>query len=298
MTRRGILLFAALGILWGIPYVFIKIVVGEVPPVMLVLARTGIAAVLLLPVALARGQVLPVLRRWRPLLAYTVAEIVVPWYFLNDAERHLPSSTAGLILAAVPLAGLGVAAVMGRREHLTPLNWLGIVLGMVGVAALVGFDVGGSSLLAVGEMLIVVVGYAFGPFVLSHWMSDQPGLGVVALSLTISALVYVPVVLLTGSWPAAWPSAQASASIAVLAVLCSAVAFLVFFALVGEIGPVRTTAITYVNPAVAIAAGAIVLGERITVWTVAGFVLVLAGSYLVTRRVAVKRDEPVEVPAP
>ncbi|WP_440711330.1 DMT family transporter [Herbiconiux sp. YIM B11900] len=284
MTRRGILLFAALGLAWGIPYVFIKIAVTELSPEMVVLARAGLAAVLLLPLALWRRELGPVLRRWRPMLAYTIVEIVLPWYFLSSAEQRLPSSTAGLLLAAVPLAGVAVAFVMGRPTRLTGVNWIGIALGMLGVAALVGLDIAGSDLGAVAEMAVVVVGYALGPAILSRWMPDLPGVGVVAVSLAATAVLYVPFVLVKGSWPTAVPSTQVFVAIIVLAVVCSAIAFLLMVALVGEIGPIKATAITYVNPAVAILAGVLVLGEVVTVWTIVGFALVLAGSYLVTRR--------------
>ena len=284
MTRRGLILFLSLGVAWGIPYLFIKIAVGELEPAMVVLARSGLAAILLLPLAIYRREVVPVLRRWKPMLAYTIIEIVVPWYFLSSAEQTLPSSTAGLLLAAVPLAGVAIAFFMGRPERLSGLNWLGIALGMVGVAALVGLDIGGSDLPSVLEMAVVVVCYALGPAILSRWMPDLPGVGVVAVSLAGAAIVYVPLVAMTGAWPAAWPSANVTIAIVVLAVVCSALAFLLMIALIAEIGPVRTTTITYVNPAVAIVAGVLVLGEIVTIWTLVGFVLVLVGSWLVTRR--------------
>ncbi|MDF0512385.1 EamA family transporter [Agromyces sp. H3Y2-19a] len=290
MTRRGLLLFIALGVAWGIPYLFIKVAVSELDPGMVVLARSGLAAILLLPLAIFRHEVGPVLRRWKPMLAYTLVEIVLPWYFLSSAEQTLPSSTAGLLLAAVPLAGVAIAFLMGRPARLSGTNWIGIALGMLGVAALVGLDVAGSDLFAVAQMAVVVVGYALGPAILARWMPDLPGIGIVAVSLAGAAIAYVPFVLLTGGIPTAWPSPPVIVSVIVLAVICSALAFLLMVGLIAEIGPVKATTITYVNPAVAIIAGVVVLGERVTVWTIVGFVLVLAGSYLVTKKPAAEAD--------
>ena len=294
MTRRGLILFVALSIAWGIPYLLIKVAVSELDPATVVFGRSALGALALLPLALLGRHILPVLRRWRPLLAYTAIEIIVPWYFLSSAEQKLPSSTAGLLIAAVPLVGVAVAFAMGRPEHLTKSNWFGIVLGMLGVAALVGLDVAGSDLVAVLEIAVVVVCYAIGPAILSRWMSDLPGVGVVTVSLAIAALVYIPVVSLTGGWPTEVPSLPVILSVVGLALICSAAAFLIMFALIREIGPMRMTTITYVNPAVAILAGVLVLGERITVWTIVGFVLVVSGAYLVTRR----RSTPEAPPEP
>lgn len=284
VSRRAVLLFLGLGFAWGIPYLLIKVAVEELSPSELVLARCALAALLLLPIAVARGAVVPVLRRWRPLLAYTVVEIALPWVALGKAEQSLPSSTTGLLIAAVPLAGLAVAYLTGRAERLAPSAWLGLGLGIAGVAALVGLDVAGSDLHAVGLLGITVIGYAVGPAILSRSLGDLPGLGVVALSLTIAALMYVPIVLVGDGVPDAMPSGKVVVSVVILAFVCTAAAFLMLFALVGEVGPVRATTITYVNPAVAVVAGVVVLDEEWTVWTVVGFVLVVAGSYLVNRR--------------
>ena len=284
MTRRGIILFALLGVTWGIPYLLIKIAVRQLDPAMLVLARTALAAAVLLPVAAVRGEVMLVLRRWRPLIAFTLAEILVPQFLLSSAEERLPSSTTGLLIAAVPLAGVGVAFLLGRPERLAPQNWLGIALGMAGVAALVGFTLSGSDLGAVGKVLVVVVGYALGPAIIAKWMSDLPGTGITALGFAITAVVYAPIVAATHSWPAAWPSASVLTSVVLLALVCSAAAFSIMVALVGEVGPVRATTVTYVNPAVALVAGAVVLGEPVTGWSVVGFALILAGCYLVAVR--------------
>jgi drug/metabolite transporter (DMT)-like permease len=282
MTRRGLYLFVALGLIWGIPYLFIKIAVEELTPEFLVLARCAIAAALLLPIAARQRALAPVMRRWKPLLAFSVFEIVLPWYALNAAEKTLPSSTTGLLLASIPLVAIGVAFVMGRRHRVTALTVLGLLTGTAGVAAVVGLDLGGGDLGAVALIGVAVVGYAIGPAILSKWMHDLPGLGVMALALTISGLIYLPIVAITGGWPTEVPSAPVITSVFVLAIVCSAVAFLLMFALIAEIGPVRMTAITYVNPAVAVVAGALVLGEAVTVYTGLGFALILIGCWLVT----------------
>jgi drug/metabolite transporter (DMT)-like permease len=255
--------------------------VAELSPAALVFVRTGLAAVLLLPVALARGQVRPVLRRWRPLLMYSAVEIAVPWLLLSAAETRLSSSLSGLLIAAVPLVGATLAWSSGR-DRVGRVGTVGLLLGFAGVAALVGIDVRGTEWPAVLAIAVVVVCYAVGPVIMVRQLSDLPALGVVATSLGICALAYAPFALLT--WPATVPSEPVLLSVALLAVVCTAAAFLLLFGLVGEIGPVRATVITYVNPAVAVAAGAVVLHERVTGGTLVGFVLIIAGSVLATRR--------------
>lgn len=269
---------------WGIPYLLIKIAVGELDPAMVVFARVALAALVLVPVAAVRGEIGPVLRRWRPVLAFAVAEVIVPQFCLGSAEQRLPSSTTGLIVSAVPLAGVGVGFLLGRPERLVPRNWLGMALGMAGVAALVGFGVSGSSLGAVGKVLLVVVGYSLGPAILAKWLPDLPGSAVTAVALTITAVVYAPVIALTGDWPAAWPSASVLVSVVLLALVCTAGGFILLAGLIAEVGPVRATTVTYVNPAIALIAGALVLGEPVTAWSVVGFALILVGCFLLASR--------------
>ena len=305
MTRRGVLLFAALGVIWGIPYLFIKIAVDELSPEFLVLARCALAAALLLPIAARRGALAPVLRRWKPLVIFAIVEIALPWYALGAAEVRLPSSTTGLLLASIPLVAIGVAFAFGGRDRIGALNAVGIVIGMAGVAAIVGLDLGGSDLGSVALLGVAVVGYAVGQAMLARWMHDLPGIGVMAAALTICAVLYLPVVALTGGWPTAVPSLEVIVSVLVLAFICSALAFVLMFALVAEIGPIRMTAITYVNPAVAVVAGALVLGEAVTEWTIVGFALILIGCWLVTKpsthsdapEISADRDDESAAPA-
>nr|WP_275941496.1 EamA family transporter [Planosporangium mesophilum] len=275
-------MFAAMCLIWGVPYLLIKVAVGTFTPASLVFVRTVIAAAVLLPLAAMRGQLRVLLPRWKPLLAYTVAELAVPWLLLSSAEQRLSSSLAGLLVAAVPLVGAVLARVAGNHEPLGGRRLLGLLVGLVGVAALVGGDYHGGNAVAFLQMAAVAIGYALGPFILARSLSDLPGLGVVAASLTLTAIGYAPVGI--AQLPTQWPAPMVVVAIFVLALLCTAIAFLIFFALINEVGPVRTTVITYVNPAVAVALGVALLGEPFTAGIAAGFALILVGSVLATGR--------------
>lgn len=282
MTRRGLLLFIAMSVIWGIPYLFIRIAVGELHPAVLVFARTGTAALILVPIALARNELRGLARSWLPLLAFAAVEMGIPWLALASAEQHMSSSLAGLLISAVPLVGVVIATALGNREHLGAATLTGLLMGLVGVAAIVGFDLHASDWLALVEIAVVAVGYAVGPVILSRYLSQLPSVGVIAVALTACAIAYAPAAAV--QWPRVAPSTEVLASVAVLAVVCTAVAFLLFFALIAEIGPVRATVITYINPAVAAVLGITILHERLTLGMAFGFVLVIAGSVLATRK--------------
>ena len=275
-------MFAAMCVIWGIPYFLIRVAVGEISPAMLVFARTGIGALILMPIVLARGGLRGIRGKWIPLLAFAAAEIGGPWIFLSTAEQHISSSLAALLISSVPLVGLGVAPLFGNRERMGPVAIAGLAVGLVGVVAIVGLDLRASGVTALLQMAVVVVGYALGPAILSRYLTGVPSVSVTGISLAVCAVAYAP--LAATHWPQAMPSAAVLASVAVLAVVCTAAAFLLFFALIAEIGPVRSTVITYVNPAVAALAGITILRETFTVGMGIGFVLVLAGSFLATRR--------------
>jgi drug/metabolite transporter (DMT)-like permease len=269
-------------VIWGIPYLMIRVAVRELAPATLVFLRTGIAAALLMPLAARRGELRPLLRHWRPLLAYTAIEVALPWLLLGHAETRLTSSLTGLLIATVPLVGALIVTLSGERTRLGFRLWLGLLVGTVGVGAIVGLDLGQISLVALGEIALVAVCYAVGPLILARTMSGVPALGIVAASLALTALVYAP--LAAVNWPATFPSAHVVESVVGLAVVCSAAAFLIFFALIREVGPLRATVITYVNPAVAAAVGVTLLSERLTAGMVIGFVLVLVGCVVATGR--------------
>ena len=282
MTRRGWALFAAMAVIWGIPYLLIKIAVGELTPASLVLLRTAGGAVLLLPVAAARGWLSPLLPYWRWVIAYTVVEVSLPWFLLSDAERRLSSSLTGLLIAAVPLIGAILQRLTRGDDRMDPGRAAGLLVGLVGVAVLVGLNVSFRDLGAVGEVGLVAIGYATGPIIIARRLPQLPAVGVVAASLGLTAIAYSPLAL--PQLPRILPSGRVLLAVGILAIVCTAIAFLLFFALIGEVGPVRATVITYFNPAVALLLGVTVLREPLTVGAIIGFGLILAGSLLATRR--------------
>lgn len=289
MSRRGWILFAVMGVIWGIPYLLIKVAVADLSPASLVFLRTTTGALLLLPIAAARHSIAPLRPHWRWILVYTVVEVAVPWLLLSDAERHISSSLAGLLIAAVPFVGALLALVTGGDDRLGIRRVVGLLVGFVGVATLVGFDLSGGNLGAVGEIAVVTVGYAAGPMVIARRLRGVPAVGVVAASLVLTAAIYAPVGIL--ELPNHAPSLQVVLAIAGLGLVCTAVAFLLFFELIAEVGPTRATVITYLNPAVALVLGVAILGEPFTAGAGLGFALILAGSFLATARA------PVAAPA-
>src|SRR2546426_6771950 len=276
MTRRGLLIFAAMCVIWGIPYLLIRVAVGELTPATLVFVRTGVAALILMPFVLRRGGLREIGHRWVPLIAFAAIEIAGPWFFLSSAEQHITSALAGLLVSAVPLVGVVVATALGNREHLELGSMTGFVIGLAGVALIVGFDLRASDGAALVQMALVVIGYAVAPAILARYLTGVPSVTVIGVALGLCALGYAPAALL--QWPHSLPSPGVIGSVAVLAVGCTAIAFLLFFPLIAEIGPVRATVITYVNPAVAAILAVAVLHESLTVGMLFGFVLVLGGS--------------------
>jgi drug/metabolite transporter (DMT)-like permease len=268
-------------VIWGIPYLLIKVSLDGLGPVDLVFVRFVIGALVLVPIALTRVEVRPILRRWRWIVAYTIVEMGVPWILLSDAELRISSSLSGLLVSTVPLLGVGIGLLTRSQERYGWRRMLGLVAGLVGVGVLLGFNVSSSTVGAIVEVLGVAVCYAIGPLIISRRLSDLPALGVIAASLLLAAVAYAPAAVT--QLPHAWPSGEVVAAVATLGILCTALAFLLFFALIAEVGPVRATVITYVNPAVAVTLGVLLLHEPFTAGIAVGFVLIIGGSLLAAR---------------
>lgn len=277
-------------VVWGVPYLFIRIAVGEVSPVFVAWVRVLIAAAVLLPFAAYRGSLTKALERWRWALLLGSYYMALAWTLIPVAERVLPSSLTAIIIAAVPIT---VALINFRRERPGPLRIAGLGLGFVGVAALVGLDVGvhPSQLFAVACLIIVLICYASGPVMISRKLNGIDPVAVSALAAAFATLILTPIVLF--QLPSRVPSPHVIGSLAVLGFLCSALALAAWFFLIQQAGPGRATIVIYINPVIAVLAGVVVLHERITVFSVAGMVLILAGSWLATTgRIPLLRTAP------
>jgi drug/metabolite transporter (DMT)-like permease len=284
MPRRSWLLFAAMCVIWGVPYLLIRVAVRDLTPAALVFARTAIGGLVLLPFALRVGGFGLVLRRWRPLLAFTVIELAIPWLLLSDAETRISSSLSGLLVAAVPLVGVVAATVTGSQDRVDSTRLAGLLVGVVGVVGLVGLDLGELRPGPLLELGVVVTGYAVAPMIMARHLADLPRVPVVAASLLLTAAAYLPVAVIQRP---ARLDPSVLASVLVLGVVCTALAFVLFFALITDIGPGRAVVITYVNPAVAVLLGVVFLHEPFTDGMAVGFPLILFGSVLAARRRAV-----------
>ena len=293
MTRRGWVLFWSLGVIWGIPYLLIKVAVEHLSPSVLVCVRVAVAAALLLPLAAARGWLRPVRRKLGWVLVFAAVEIGVPFGLLSWAEQRITSSLTGLLVAAVPLFAALLAWMLHLDARPGGLRLVGLLVGLAGVACLVGLDVHGGDLVAVAAVLVSAFCYAVGPMVVTLRLAQLPSIAVSGVAMAAAAIAYLPPAV--RQWPAGGATSvpwTAWAAVVALGAVCSALAFILFFALISEVGPARTTVITYVNPAVALVLGVLVLGEPITVGLLVGFPLVVAGSWLATRTARTVAAEP------
>lgn len=281
MSTRGLQLFTAMSLVWGIPYLFIRIAVVDMPPAAVILGRTLVASVILLPIALRSRGLRRVVRRWRPLLAFTLLEMALPWYLITTAEETASSSFSGMMIATVPLLAAVVGIARGDAAARRPAVLAGLLLGFAGVAVMGGGDFRGVGAAATLELLAAALCYAIGPIVLERYLSDLPGPTVMSTALLGCAAVYLPLALLG---PIRVPSSAALVAIVALGVACTAFAFVAYSALIVEIGPVRAVVITYINPAVAMALGVAVLGERLSFAMIGALALVLIGSAAATHQ--------------
>ncbi|WP_127503730.1 DMT family transporter [Actinoplanes solisilvae] len=280
MNRRAWFLFLAVSVLWGIPYFLIKIAIEDLSPLLVVAGRVGIAALVLLPIAAARGTLAKLRGHMGAVVLLSFVHILGPFLLITYGETHISSSLTGLLIAVEPVV---IALLMSRTERLTPIRIAGLVLGFGGVALLVGLDLSGDrlGLLGAGMVLVAAILYAVATKLVQRRLSDVPTESLVGATTGITALALAPFAVF--SLPTHPVRAEAWASLAVLGLFCTALALLAFYQLIGLAGSTRAGLVTYVNPVVAVLLGVALLNEHIGVSTIVGFTLVAAGCWLSTR---------------
>lgn len=281
MSRRGLALFVLLSVLWGIPYLLIKVAVAEASVPFIVFARSVLGAAVLLPFAMRGAGFAAVRACWRPVLAFAIVEMIVPQGLIVHGELCISSSMAGLLVAATPIITVALNRLRHDRDRLGAGRLAGLLFGLAGVATLALPELGGD-LFSVLEVLLAAACYAAGSMIAARWLGNVPAIPMTTTCLAVSALAYLAPAL--GNWPAAWPSTHASVAIVTLGIACTAIAFAAFFLLIREVGPERAVVITYAAPAVAVASGVAFLGEPLDGRMLVAFALILCGSWLATAR--------------
>ena len=286
MTKSGWGTFAVLGFLWGIPYLFLKVAVEEMSPSSIVFLRVLIGAIVLLPIALKRKTFYIARQYWPLLLLYTVTELIGPWYLITNAEQKITSGLTGLLVATVPIWAAILASIFGDHTVWHKSRLFGLIIGFIGVVAVVGIESlsGRQDMISIGMVLVAAMGYAYAINMVNRRIPQVPGLALNTWAMIITSIVYLPFAII--SWPKETPSIEAIGSVLGLGILCTAVAFILFFKLVAEVGPPRASLITYLNTAVAVVLGVILLGEPLTLGIALGLPLVLIGSYFASRKVS------------
>lgn len=281
MSRRAWALFIAMSALWGLPYLLIKIAVADLQPMLLVFVRLALAAIVLLPVAIAAGSLKGIRQRWRRLVLIAVVGIVVPFVLIAYGELHITSSLAALLIASDPLFVVLVALPFDRSERPSGARLIGLLLGFVGVAVLLGLDVGGDALGVVGGALIILASVCYATSaVLVKGLKGMPMLGSATLTVGLAAIILAPAAAF--NLPSSLPGPNTIVTMLALGLVCTALAYVLYYSLIAEAGAARASIITYVNPAVAVLMGVLVLGEPFTTGTLVGFGLIIVGCALAT----------------
>jgi drug/metabolite transporter (DMT)-like permease len=280
MSKRGWVLFLMMAVIWGIPYLLIRVAVRQLDPGVVVFLRTGPASLLLIPLVTIRRQWSAVVRNFGWIVVFGVVEFGVPWFLMSTAEEHITSSLTSLLICGVPLLSV-VVQRLRRGEHIETRRYLGLAIGACGVAFLVGLDLSGGTLTWIAMMALVCVGYTIGPMILATKLADVPGAAVTCGATGVVALAWAPWALT--HWPS-HISGETWSSISTLSVVCTAGAFIVFSALVREVGSTRAVVVTYVNTAVAVILGIVGLHEALTAGIMVGFPLVIVGCVIATSR--------------
>jgi len=289
MSRRAYFHFAVSGLFWGIPYLLMKVAVRDLEPAVIVCGRVLIGAAILIPIAIHQKVLMDAIRGWRYVLPYAIFEMMIPWILITNAEKKISSGLAGLLVATVPIWSTIFASLAGDRTVWHSKRLVGIAVGFAGLVGLVGYEsiFGETDIISILMMLVAAISYSFAVNMISIKLPDVSGIAINGMAMLITAVAYAPLMVL--QWPAAnTVSVESALSLLALGIFCTALAFISFFIVMKEIGPARASIGTYVNTAVAVVLGVIILSEPLTLGIIIGLPLVMIGSFLASRKPAVK----------
>ena len=281
--RRNLAMLIALALIWGASFLFIKVAVRELTPATLILGRLGLAAItlaLLVPFAVGSGETWRQLREhWGWLVVVALVNTAIPFWLLSWGETRIDSGLASIIQASVPIFNALIAFAAFHEVRVTGARLLGVAVGFVGVALLVGAQPQGKVLGA-----LAVVGMAFcygvGGLLTGRYLTRVRPIVVAFASTSIATLVALP--LGAAEAPGHMPGWKTIGSVVALAVPGTATAFLLFYAIIAGAGAAYASLVTYLVPPIALAYGAIFLGERFGAAALGGLVLILCGVALGT----------------
>jgi drug/metabolite transporter (DMT)-like permease len=280
MSRRGLKLFIANSIIWGMPFWLTKIILTELSPSLIVFLRAGTAAVILVPMTWRSGALRSALTQWPWVLVFALAQIAIPWWLTGTAQKSLESSFTGLLMTAIPIVGLFLAFVAGENQMFTKRALIGLIIGVCGVILLIGLDAIHTDLNmgAIALVIIATFGFAYAPRVVNRHLQEIPSLGAVALTVLMTTVIWsVPAAF---SLPTEFPRATTVISVLVIGVVCTGIAFWNFFELIKEIGPTKSTYLAFTNPMVAVLVGIVFAQEPLTLGIICSFPLIITGTYL------------------
>lgn len=285
MSKAGWGRFLLLGLLWGMPYLFLKVAVVEISPSVIVFSRVLIGVLICLPIALKGNNLKVASKYWPFLILYSITEMIGPWYLITHAEKEITSGLTGLLVATVPIWSAILASIFGDHTVWHKGRLFGLIIGFIGVVFVVGVESlgGNQDILSIGMVILAAIGYAYAINMINRRIPHVPGIAINTWAMIITSIVYLPFAII--NWPSKTPSLEAVGSVIALGVFCTAIAFIYFFKLIAEVGPPRASLITYLNTAVAVLLGVVLLSEPITLGIAIGLPLVLIGSYFASRKV-------------
>lgn len=287
MTRKSWIQFAFVGFLWGIPYLLMKVAVADIPPPLIVAGRTFIGAAILIPIAIKKNTLKDAIKGIRYVAPYAVLEMVGPWILITNAEKEISSGLAGLLVATVPIFSTIFSSLRGDHSVWQPKRIFGLVVGFIGIIALVGIEsiTKSSNPKAIAMVILAAILYSYAVLMITSNLPGVDGIAINGVAMALTSIFYSPIAI--AMWPKNEVSIHAIAALIALGVFSTAIAFMLFFIVIKEIGPARGSLTTYVNTAFAVVLGILILHEPITLGIKVGLPMVVLGSYLASRKASV-----------